>query len=582
MPEVPKKILYSLLLVIPLQWTAVSFSYDFPQMFEAALIQNMGISTFQIEFLYSVGSLPNLVSNIFAAMLINCIGIQLVAVIFQAVLMFGVGLTFLAVRSNSYTLILIGRVFVGLGFDLTFMLQLVTAERWFSGKFLTFSYGIGRSFAYIATALSYFFTPRLFLKYRNLETSVMLCMAYSTLIFITTSIYAVIDLKNVHYLKLEAGGGGGHEHGGGGQGGGEGGSGEGEGDDILDKEFTFKHLKYISFKSWLYALLVAMFVQMYYQFTNTATDLLTTRFGLSFETAKNALAIIPLLHAVLIPIFSALYVKYGLKPLGVLVSSILGILTYLYLSFLPSTNPGIYLYLGLVMFSIFFSMFAACLWSCLVISVPKQSAGLMIALASSMQNFFYTVLPMFFSLFYGPRTVQAYQNFFYAMMGYCGVCMVLAATTLYLDLKGNKILMMPENDIKVKQIQMKQNKDFFYSVLRQKPESGKTEYATLGGGTGTGTTNVWRSVARSHAGSAIGFGGDFRDSAGGKNEDEEDDPKTAEERKRHEDFNARKGSFLAGKTEAEPEKQQAPDNQKVAPAEDGTAAKEEDEYQKLT
>ena len=509
MPEVPKKVLYSLLVVIPLQWTAVSFSYDFPQMFEAALIQNMGISTFQIEFLYSLGSLPNLVSNIIAALLINRIGIQLVAVIFQAVLMFGVGLTFLAVRGNSYTLLLIGRVFVGLGFDLTFMLQLVTAERWFSGKFLTFSYGLGRSFAYIATAVSYFFTPRFFLKYRNLEASVMLCMGFCAVIFVTTAIYAVIDIKNEHYLKLKGGGGEGH---------GEerdvGGCGEGEGsEDVLGKEFKFKHLKYISIKSWLYCLQVAMFVQMYYQFTNTATDLLTTRFGLSYETAKNALAIIPLSSAFLIPALSIFYVKYGQKPLGVLFSSLLGLLTYTYLSLLPSSHPGIYLYLGLAMFAFFFSMFAACLWSCLVISVPKQSAGLMIAMAATSQNMLLTVLPLFFSLFYGPRTVSAYQSFLYAMMGYCGLCVVLASAALYLDLKGNRILTMPENDPKVKIIQMKQNKDFFNSVLRTKHEGAKMEYGTLGGGTGTGTTNVWRSVARSHAGSAIDFGGDLRDSA---------------------------------------------------------------------
>ena len=84
MAKVPNKVLYSLLMVILIQWTAVSFTYDLPQMFEAALIQNMGISTFQIAALYSIGSLPNLLSNILVALLINRIGIQLVAVISQA------------------------------------------------------------------------------------------------------------------------------------------------------------------------------------------------------------------------------------------------------------------------------------------------------------------------------------------------------------------------------------------------------------------------------------------------------------------------------------------------------------------
>ena len=96
-----------------------------------------------------------------------------------------------------------GRIFVGIGADLGFLLQLITAERWFSGKFLTFSYGLGRSLGYIATACAYYFLPKFFIMYRNLKVSVMLSVAYCTIIFITTSIYAVIDLKNEHYLQVE-------------------------------------------------------------------------------------------------------------------------------------------------------------------------------------------------------------------------------------------------------------------------------------------------------------------------------------------------------------------------------------------
>ena len=533
MAKVPNKVLYSLLMVIPIQWTAVSFTYDFPQMFEAALIQNMGISTFQIEFLYSIGSLPNLFSNILAAMLINRIGIQLVAVISQAVIILGAGITLFAVRANSYNMLMGGRVFVGIGADLGFLLQLVTAERWFSGKFLTFSYGLGRSLGYIATACAYYFLPKFFIMYRNLEASVMLSVAYCTITFITTSIYAVIDLKNEHYLQVEQLE---EENDGGEQEApeeakkdqgvqeplngqikdGEGDSGTNEQQDetrMLEKKFTLKHLNYISAKSWLYTLQVAMFIQMYFQFTNTATDLLVTRYRLSYQKAKNSMAFIPLFSALLIPIFSALYVKYGQKPLGVFVSSVLGVLSYFYLSLLPDKNPGIFLNIGLVMFSFFFSMFAACLWSCLVISVPKQSAGLMIAIAATVQNLFLTVLPLFFSIFYGPRTVRAYQTFLYSMMGYCGVCALLAVATLYLDLKGDKILTMPENDIRVKRLQMKMNRDFFYDVLGKKSKGDKTEYATLGGGTrtGAGTTNMWKSVASSHAGSRIGLDKDLHD-----------------------------------------------------------------------
>ena len=278
---------------------------------------------------------------------------------------------------------------------------------------------------------------------------------------------------------------------------------------MLDKKFSLKHLNYISTKSWLYTLQVGMVIQMYFQFTNTATDLLVTRYGLTYETAKNSMASTPLFSAFLIPIFSATYLKYGNKPLGVFLSTVLGLLSYFYLSLLPSKHAGILLNIGLAMFSFFFSMFISCLWACLVISVPKQSAGLMLAFGATIQDLFLTVLPLFFSMFYGPRTISAYQSFFNAMMGYCGICALLSGTTLYLDLKGDKILTMPENDIKVKRLQMRMNKKFFHSMLRKKPEGAKTEDATLRAGIGNANTNMWESAARSHAGSRIGLEGDL-------------------------------------------------------------------------
>ena len=540
--QIPKPLLYSLLILIPLQWTAVNFAYDFPQVFESALIQNMNITTFQIELLYSIGSIPNIFANYPLALAISAYGIQMVAVVVHSLLFAGVVGTYFAVRANSYPILLSARILVGLCFDMTFAVQLIACERWFSGKFLTFSYGLGRSFAYISTSMAYFWLPKMFIDNRNLEASAILVVCYCFFVFMMVALYAVLDLRYMKFLRI--------------------GSGEvkavedtevrpetlkpeeneketilernhlkirdsveeeDEGDpggplkpseqDILDKKFTLKHMKYLTKKSWVCMILVVICVHMYFQFTNTATDLLTVRFGLPYQEAKNTLAIIPTFQAVFIPFFSIFYSKFGLKPLGVTTATVLGAATYMYLSFLPTKNPGWRLKAGLASFSFFFSMFVACLWASLVISVPKQAAGFMIGLTNSLQNLLFTVLPLFFSLFYGPRTIQAYQTFLYAMAGYCLVCFFFAALNLYLDLKGDKLLMLPENSIKVKKLQDRANKRLFYSVLKDPAADPKTEYATFG----AGTTNVWKSVAKSHASSTIVYGGvDYKVTGGGE------------------------------------------------------------------
>ena len=131
---IPNGLQLALLIFIPIQFSGASFAYDFPQIFESLLIERMNISTFQVELLYSLGSLPNLVANIAGSLIISGIGIQLAAVIFHAILFIGAAVTLIAVRNNSYSLLLTGRIFIGVSFDLTFLVQQIACERWFSGS----------------------------------------------------------------------------------------------------------------------------------------------------------------------------------------------------------------------------------------------------------------------------------------------------------------------------------------------------------------------------------------------------------------------------------------------------------------
>ena len=233
----------------------------------------------------------------------------------------------------------------------------------------------------------------------------------------------------------------------------------------MEKPFSFRHLRYIKPKSWIAFTVIVLFIQMYYQFTNTATDLFMIRFGMTYQSAKNTVAILPLSNAILIPIFSAFYQKYGQKPLGLFLSAALAVVTYLGMSLFPSQDVGILIYIAAACLSLFFALFNSCLYTAAIICIPKESTSFMIAFLVTLQNVVSAGLPVYYSYFYGPRTVQAYQNTLYALAGFCGGCAVLSFILFLADISGDKLLTLPENDKRVKKIQRKMSMDFLASVL---------------------------------------------------------------------------------------------------------------------
>ena len=487
-------------LVSVTQWSASQFAFDFPQIFESVLIQEFGITAQQIGVLYTVSALPNLVINIFAALVIAKCGVALSALIFQSTVFIGVVLTYLGITQGHFYFVVAGRVFIGIAFDVTYLTQAIILEKWFSGSALSVAFGLGRSSCYIMKSLAVFVLPALYFRTRSLDASVMLISYYSVFIFLTTAIYVCLDFRYGDQGKKVA-----NPHGGGGGGRSDGAQSDykeqlmqlGESESAMDveKPFEIRHLRYVKPKSWLIYVMAVIYIQMYYQFTNTATDLFMVRFGLSYEEAKNIISILPLVNALLIPVFSSIYGRFGNKPLGLFLSALLGCSGYLTMSLFPSKNTGYLPYLGVGMISIFFCMFAACLIPCLVMSFPKQAVGFVLATQATFLNVFSAGLPILLGFIYGPRTVQAYQNTLYALAAYCGVCAVLAFVHFLMDITGDRLLTMPENSRKVRKIQEKMSKDFVLSVL----SLPKTENATLAPATLAAVTDkVWRSVIKSY------------------------------------------------------------------------------------
>ena len=510
MTKVSQALYAFVLLVISIQSIGAAFIYDFPQIFEAILIQRMSITASQIQFLYSLGNLPNLVSGLFASFFVSKVGVGLIVVIFQLFAFMGASLTYLAVRMNSYYFLCFGRIFVGISFDLCILGVLVSCEKWFRGKFLSISLGLARFLRMISTSSSFFFLPKIYLATRNLENCAFCCIIVTFTVFLTTSVFSVLDIKYgdlVHEAKtndqkqkapLDEG------------------KKETENQDLLasqeasvvsinkTKNFTLRHLRYVPLKAWIIFTYGVFVPNLYYLFTDTGSDFLVIRYSLSYETAKNTLSLLPLLAAFCLPVTSTIYTKFGFKPIGQFLATLAGLAGYSYLAFIPSSGSGSLTIIALAILALYYGLCFGCLFSNLFLCIPSEATSLVSGLFLTFQNSFYCTLPFICSFFYESRTAQGYQNWLYFMMGFAIISSLFALLALVVDLKGDKILMMPENNPKVAEIQRYLSDRFKNSVLKQKGDSGsqgpKTEYATLA----APNSKTWKSSARSGVGSSQG------------------------------------------------------------------------------
>lgn len=163
------------------------------------------------------------------------------------------------------------------------------------------------------------------------------------------------------------------------------------------RKFETNDLKRISSNSWFLIVYFAITANAFYMFTTFATDLLVKRYGFSFEQSKNAVALLPVLNMVLIPLFSFILSKIGWKSIVMFSASIVCIVVYFWMSTInQNASDSILPYIGIFGVALFWCLQTSSMWSCLSISLPTQAVSVMIGIATVLQNLIGFVMPLVF------------------------------------------------------------------------------------------------------------------------------------------------------------------------------------------
>ena len=105
-------------------------------------------------------------------------------------------------------------------------------------------------------------------------------------------------------------------------------------------------------------------------------------------------------------------------------------------------------------------MQVSALWPSLAISLPKQGVVIMVGIATSFQNLLGAIWPVVYGVINKPRTPEAYEMSLY-VLSYNGILALTVAIFICIeDSRTGKIIHIPENDVRVREMRMKKNLDF--------------------------------------------------------------------------------------------------------------------------
>lgn len=180
-------------------------------------------------------------------------------------------------------------------------------------------------------------------------------------------------------------------------------------------------------------------------FNTFATDLFMKRYNFSYTQSKNAVAMMPIMNMILIPIFSAIWSNIGKKTLVMLLASMLSVLTFTGMSLIPSTDK-VLPYVAIVSFSIYWSLIQSVVWSNFTLSLPCQALTFMLGVFASFYNFIGAIMPNVYGAIQKEQNFDSYQNSLYVLIGNGILASFIAGWIYAQDLKGSRTLYLPEND----------------------------------------------------------------------------------------------------------------------------------------
>lgn len=355
------------------------FAYDSLGAIAPMLITVLGVDREAVGWMYTIYSVAAILSVFIGGLLIDKIGTRRASLLFSALVTGGA--LIVALAPNLWILYL-GRFVFGWGSESLVVAQSAIFARWFKGKELALSFGIGLTLSRLGTLFS-FNTEALIAEYfKDYRYALWAAVIFCAASLGSNLVYNFLDRRGERVLALKE---------------------EGGGDKIVLKDVT----KFTS-SYWFVTLLCVTFYSAIFPFTALSTDFFNTKWGLPmtagseggflsqvfynifhmFTTAGGTTTIIIFASMVFAPVFGQIVDKVGRRASMMVVGSLLMVPAFLIMGFtmVPPAVP-------MIMLGVSFVLVPAAMWPSIPLIVEKNRVGTAFGLTTMIQNFGLAAFP---------------------------------------------------------------------------------------------------------------------------------------------------------------------------------------------
>ena len=157
-----------------------SFIYDIPQSLSKAFCEDptLKICEGDSSLMYSAYSLPNLVAVLIGGFILHKKGHRFCLVLYSAFVFVGMVVLMLgALYFKSFNIMLLGRLFEGVGAENLMITQYFATYFWFRKKGLAFALGCNQSMSFLASIIAFYLFPYLYIRLGELHTPIFVATA---------------------------------------------------------------------------------------------------------------------------------------------------------------------------------------------------------------------------------------------------------------------------------------------------------------------------------------------------------------------------------------------------------------------
>ena len=355
------------------------FAYDSLGAIAPMLIRALGLGREAIGQTYTLYSVAAILSVLVGGILVDRIGTRRASLLFSVLVTVGAIIVALA---QSMWVIYLGRFIFGWGSESLVVAQSAIFARWFTGKELALSYGIGLTISRLGTLFSFNTEALIADFFKDYRAALWAAVAFCVLSLLANFVYIFLDRRGERELALKE---------------------EGAGEKILladIKKFTSSY--------WFVTLLCLVFYSAIFPFTALSTDFFNTKWGLPltagsegsflyqvfynilhmFSTAGGTTTIVIFASMVFAPVFGHVVDSFGRRASMMLVGSLLMIPAFLLLAFtmIPPAYP-------MVMLGAAFVLVPAAMWPSIPLVVDKSRVGTAFGLTTTIQNLGLALFP---------------------------------------------------------------------------------------------------------------------------------------------------------------------------------------------